>query len=224
MCSYLADLGRARARLHNSNFFPAHMAPPQGAWPERMSDVVMDAAVRFLAAAFDWEGDARRGVVVSSLMALLAESEPRVPPRGATPFAQSSALARFVIEVSDELASGRGGGRVSPRVMFEGVSVGEFLGELSRVYAQQRIECMAAANGLLDYFAQARHADLLRATDELQGFGGELERFTVSRVRETAGYWARADAAARVVQEWWSGFEFVYEEEEVEGGIPEEEK
>ena len=46
----------------------------------------------------------------------------------------------------------------------------------------------------------------------------------MSRVRETAGYWARADAAARVVQEWWSGFEFVYEEEEVEGGIPEEEK
>ena len=89
---------------------------------------------------------------------------------------------------------------------------------------------MAAANGLLDYFAQARHTELLEVTgqllSEVEGEDGvvegvmkgasDLERFTVSRVQEAAQHWARVEGAARVVQEWWSQFEFVYEEEEEE--------
>ncbi len=274
--TYLIHLGRARSRLHNSNFFGKHMVPPNGAWPERMSEMVLETAVLFLGRAIkgemrfgsscgsgvgggidsDDDDDGGSGgvhsssVVMSALMAILAETEPRVPgvrmmmnSASATPFAQGSALARFVIEVSDDLvrspAGSSGSGGVTPQEMFAKVSVPVFMKELSQVYAQQRIECMAAANGLLDYFAQARHGELLEVTGKLlegeaegdqdgvsegamQG-ASDLERFTVTRVQEAALHWSRVERAVCVIQEWWSQFEFVYEEEEDEDEEEEEE-
>ena len=139
----------------------------------------------------------------------------RTPVTGVVP-----PLARFVIEVVDELIQPiMYGGLGGPAMIFSNIPIAEFLKLLSLVYKQNRLECMAAMDAILEYTCQCRHEELLLVVALLsnaQEHGttqqdsakelsepDELELFTMSKVQDTAEYWREIEIHVVHIQHWY---------------------
>ena len=147
------------------------------------------------------------------------------PPSSPSSFSSSFApppLARFVIEVVDELIQPMMyGGVGGPAQLFGNLPMSEFLKILSSVYKQNRLECVAACDALLEYTAQCRHEEMLLVVSllspaqesSLEGninssaIGrpkpDELEIFTMGKIQETAEYWRNVEIVVIRVQRWY---------------------
>ena len=143
------------------------------------------------------------------------------PPSSPTFSPKSTAippLARFVIEVVDELIQPIiYGGLGGPSEIFSNIPVSEFLRLVSLVYKQNRLECMAAMDAILEYTCQCRHEELLvvvglLSTENSTGNSSgsqrpaqpdELELFTMSKVKETAEYWRDIELVVLRIQTWY---------------------
>jgi len=91
----------------------------------------------------------------------------------------------------------------------------EFLKILSNVYKQNKLECMAVMDAILEYTCQCRHEEMLVVvallSEENDGSGGsggsgepdELEKFTMSKVQETAEYWRDVEIYVIQIQCWY---------------------
>jgi hypothetical protein len=141
-------------------------------------------------------------------------------------------LARFVVEVVDELIQPAVyGGLGGPSKLFSNIPVSEFLKLLSLVYKQNKLECMAAMDAILEYTCQCRHEEFLMVVELLSSSssfsssssssnsGGpsgngssaepdELEKFTMSKVKETAKYWRDIELVVIRVQRWYKRMKF----------------
>ena len=125
-------------------------------------------------------------------------------------------LARFVIELVDELIQPEiYGGIGGPAELFSNIPMSEFLKILSNVYKQNKLECMAVMDAILEYTCQCRHEEMLVVvallSEENDGSGGsggsgepdELEKFTMSKVQETAEYWRDVEIYVIQIQCWY---------------------
>ena len=154
-------------------------------------------------------------------------------------------LARFVIELVDELIQPISyGGLGGPNNLFQLIPIAEFLKILSNVYQNNKIESMAAMDAILEYTCQCRHEEMLMVVSLLSssdgdghggggGHGGttnvrapadDLEKFIMSKIKETAEYWKNVEIVTKRVQQWYRNCKgWMVVVEELEGEEEEEE-
>ena len=125
------------------------------------------------------------------------------------------------------------GGLGGPKQLFQLIPIAEFLKILSNVYQNNKIESMAAMDAILEYTCQCRHEEMLMVVSLLSSSDGEggdhhggggggggggghggttndvrapaddLEKFIMSKIKETAEYWKNVEIVTKRVQQWY---------------------